>query len=115
MIGGKQSESSSYPYKMQERPRTVRHTHGAARGRRLVRYVGVQGEKFGDTKISGNIYITTEYPSCPYCGAKGFFQCAECGRTTCWNGETETVCEWCGNEAETAAEEKFDSITGGGF
>lgn len=22
-------------------------------------------EKFGDTKISGNIYITTEYPSCP--------------------------------------------------
>ena len=36
-------------------------------------------EKFGDTKISGNIYITTEYPSCPYCGAKGFFQCAECG------------------------------------
>ena len=21
-------------------------------------------EKFGDTKISGNIYITTEYPSC---------------------------------------------------
>ena len=55
-------------------------------------------EKFGDTKISGNIYITTEYPSCP-----------------CWNGETETVCEWCGNQAETAAEEKFDSITGGGF
>ena len=53
--------------------------------------------------------------TCPYCGAKGFFQCAECGRTTCWNGETETVCEWCGNEAETAAEEKFDSITGGGF
>ena len=42
-------------------------------------------------------------------------RCAECGRTTCWNGETETVCEWCGNEAETAAEEKFDSITGGGF
>ena len=38
-------------------------------------------EKFGDTKISGNIYITTEYPSCPYCGAKGFFQCAECGKT----------------------------------
>ena len=72
-------------------------------------------EKFGDTKISGNIYITTEYPSCPYCGAKGFFQCAECGKTTCWNGESTTVCEWCGNEAETAAEEKFDEITGGGF
>ena len=35
--------------------------------------------------------------------------------TTCWNGEAETVCEWCGNSAETAAEEKFDSITGGGF
>ena len=60
--------------------------------------------------------IGSRRPSvCPYCGAKGFFQCAECGRTTCWNGETETVCEWCGNEAETAAEEKFDSITGGGF
>ncbi len=72
-------------------------------------------EKFGDTKISGNIYVTTEYPTCPYCSAKGFFQCADCGKTTCWNGENETVCEWCGNSAETAAEEKFDSITGGGF
>ena len=44
-----------------------------------------------------------------------FFQCADCGKTTCWNGESETICEWCGNSAETAAEEKFDSITGGGF
>ena len=26
-------------------------------------------EKFGDTEISGNVYVTTEYPSCPYCGA----------------------------------------------
>lgn len=72
-------------------------------------------EKFGDTEISGNIYITTEYPSCPYCGAKGFFQCSECGKTTCWDGENETVCEWCGNAAETSAEESFEGISGGGF
>ena len=72
-------------------------------------------EKFGETEISGSIYVTTEYPSCPYCGAKGFFQCEDCGKITCWDGENETVCEWCGNSAETAAEEKFDSISGGGF
>ncbi len=72
-------------------------------------------EKFGDTEISGNVYVTKDYPACPYCGAKGFFQCSECGKTTCWNGETETVCEWCGNAAETSAEENFESLTGGGF
>ena len=72
-------------------------------------------EKFGDTEISGNVYITTEYPSCPYCNAKGFFQCSECGKTTCWDGEDETVCKWCGNAAETSAEGSFDALTGGGF
>lgn len=72
-------------------------------------------EKFGDTEICGSVYVTTEYPSCPYCSAKGFFQCSECGRTTCWDGENETVCKWCGNAAETSAEDSFESLTGGGF
>jgi hypothetical protein len=41
-------------------------------------------EKFGDTKISGNIYITTEYPSCPYCGATTTPDASGC-------------CEYCGS------------------
>ena len=76
---------------------------------------GASREGFDKKKVHGSIQYDANYNGCPYCGAKGFFQCAECGKTTCWNGESETVCEWCGNEAETAAEDKFDSITGGGF
>ena len=74
-----------------------------------------QREKFDATEMSGSFYVTKDYPTCPYCGAKGFFQCAECGKLSCWNGESETVCEWCGNSADTAADEKFDKLAGGGY
>lgn len=69
-------------------------------------------ENFDSEPVSGNIYIAPEYPACPYCEAKGFVQCAECGKITCWNGEEETVCEWCGNKENAEAADEL-TLNGG--
>lgn len=59
-------------------------------------------EGYDRTKISGAIATSKDYPGCPYCGAKGFFQCGKCGKITCWNGETTVTCKWCGNTGRTS-------------
>lgn len=54
-----------------------------------------RNEKYGETKITGTIITSDEYPGCPYCGASGFFRCV-CGKLNCWDGVNYTVdCMWC--------------------
>ena len=71
-------------------------------------------EGYEITKVRGNLYHTEEYPGCPYCGAKGFVQCNECQKISCWNGESRLKCEWCGNDMNNmvSATGKFD-VSGG--
>jgi len=71
-------------------------------------------EGYDVTKVQGNMYHTEEYPGCPYCRTKSFVQCNKCGKLTCWNGETEMMCAWCGNNMDNivSATEKFN-LSGG--
>lgn len=54
-------------------------------------------EGYDKQTIQGNLYYTDDYPGCPYCSSYDFVQCGNCGRLTCWNGESLLDCHWCGN------------------
>lgn len=58
-----------------------------------------KSEKYTSTKIIGNIYPDTEYPGCPFCGARTFVVCS-CGKLNCYNGEKSFICQWCGAQGE---------------
>ena len=71
-------------------------------------------EGYEQTNINGIIDFSHIYPGCPHCGSLGFYQCGNCKKITCWNGEkNKDICPHCGNENSFGkATDKFDSITG---
>lgn len=73
-----------------------------------------KSEGYDETKAQGNLYHTEEYPGCPYCGTKGFVQCNQCQKISCWHGETRMTCPWCGNDMDNivSSTEKFN-VSGG--
>ena len=65
-------------------------------------------EGYENSKITGSMLPTPEYPGCPYrCGSTDIAQCS-CGKLFCWRSETNTgsftvgsaVCPWCMQKAE---------------
>ncbi len=69
-------------------------------------------EGYDKGRITGNFSFALNYPGCPYCFNKGFFQCS-CDKINCWNGQTMTVqCSWCGCTGEMAG--SIQSISSGG-
>ena len=73
-----------------------------------------KSEGYDITPVQGNLYHTKDYPGCPYCKAKSFVLCHKCRKLSCWNGEKEVVCAWCGEELKNivTATEKFN-LSGG--
>ena len=53
-------------------------------------------EGYDKGSINGMLYTAEEYPGCPDCGSRSSVRCSTCRRLTCWNGETEMTCQWCG-------------------
>ena len=73
-----------------------------------------KSEGYDLNKIKGNLYHTSTYNGCPYCGSFGFVKCGKCQKLTCYNNETSLTCQWCGNQMTniTAAEDGFE-LSGG--
>ena len=72
-------------------------------------------EGYENVMISGRVDMDTEYPGCPYCGGIGWISCGNCGKLTCYNGESNHfTCAWCGNSGEVQFGETFD-LSGGGY
>lgn len=73
----------------------------------------IKREGFDRNKVSGNIYMSEEYPGCPHCGAKSWFQCGNCKRFVCMRPDQKIVkCPDCGNGGEVVTADNFD-ISGG--
>lgn len=73
-------------------------------------------EGYDTTPIRGNLKNTSGYPGCPYCGTYNFAQCGKCSKLTCYNGEKQLKCGWCGiilKNFETARD-GFE-LSGGAF
>lgn len=76
----------------------------------------MKSEGFDKETIRGEINIDINYPGCPYCGARTFFQCGKCQRIVCMYGDEKVVkCPECGNEGDLAYVDEFDKIEGGKF
>lgn len=72
-------------------------------------------EGYDITEVKGGLNPMEEYPGCPYCGTKGFVQCGRCRKLSCYNGEEQIVCKWCGNlMSNFVTSESFD-VSGGGI
>ncbi|MDR2485468.1 MAG: hypothetical protein LBD55_08740 [Treponema sp.] len=74
-------------------------------------------EGFDKELIKGSMEIDEEYPGCPYCGARGFFQC-ECGKFNCFKGNEQgnkwdVTCNWCGKRLTVVSADSFE-VKGGG-
>ena len=58
-----------------------------------------KNEGYDKSRIRGNLCATSEYPGCPYCRAMSFVVC-DCGKISCWQGERQMKCHWCGTWRE---------------
>ena len=72
-------------------------------------------EGYDSTQTFEGMVSTEEYPGCPYCGGSGFVQCTQCGKLTCWNGETALDCLWCGNRLENMVYADSFQLSGGDY
>jgi hypothetical protein len=71
-------------------------------------------EGYGSVMISGKVDMDSEYPGCPYCETGGWFTCGNCGKMTCYGGEEQVTCAWCGHSGGVRSSDTFD-LTGGGY
>ncbi|MEE0913158.1 MAG: TerY-C metal binding domain-containing protein [Ruminococcus sp.] len=69
-----------------------------------------KNEKYDSSEIKGNLFVTEEYPGCPFCQSMSFVICNKCERITCWNGENVLNCSWCGNVLDNI-QEATDKLT----
>ncbi len=76
-----------------------------------------KNEGYDQAKISGTINLNSEYPGCPHCAAKSFFQCGGCNKIVCYAGKEEKItCPHCGIICEGFVEtDDFNGISGGAF
>lgn len=81
----------------------------------VINDAAASSEGYDKTKITGAISTTKEYPGCPHCGSPGFFQCYHCGKITCWNGEQQVTCKWCGTKSGISNSEGGFNIDGTGY
>lgn len=59
-------------------------------------------EGYDSVTIKGDLDDTEEYPGCPYCGARSWFICHECGgKLSCLDEDYDfsrpVTCAWCGD------------------
>ena len=70
-------------------------------------------EGYSGTKINSILPETPEYPGCPYCGSKGFFYDYNCGKISCYYGETHVTCPWCGGDYDVGPVDRKLDFSGG--
>jgi DNA-directed RNA polymerase subunit RPC12/RpoP len=77
----------------------------------------IKREGFDKVVIKGSMANDPEYPGCPYCGGRGFFQC-DCGRINCFKENEdkekwEVTCNWCGKRLNVVRADTFEMRGGG--
>ena len=72
-----------------------------------------RAEGYDRTTARGSLGCTEGYTGCPYCGTRGFVVCRNCGKFTCWSGETRMKCEWCGCELDNIVDCDDFEVSGG--
>lgn len=70
-------------------------------------------EGYDRTHVHGTVTYDSEFNGCPYCGAKGFYICRQCGKVICYQGQEMVTCPNCGLSSGVKPAETFD-LTGGG-
>jgi len=58
-------------------------------------------EGYDRSELSGTIKVHPSYPGCPHCATRALVRCGDCGKVSCWDGETRLVsCPWCQSQAQ---------------
>lgn len=52
-------------------------------------------EGYTGNQIMSMLPALDEYPGCPYCGTKRTFYDYNCGKLSCYHGESPFTCPWC--------------------
>lgn len=71
-------------------------------------------ERFDTHHVSGAILYDKNFPGCPYCHARDFYICGNCGTVVCWHGQERVTCPSCGNIGSIQMVDSID-LKGGGL
>ena len=73
-------------------------------------------EGYDKNKFHGEVRFSEDYPGCPHCGTKNFYQCGKCKTIICMPDDIgeKATCPCCGYVAGFKTVEKFD-LSGGGY
>ena len=71
-------------------------------------------EGYDEKNVHGTVSIDVDYPGCPYCGAKSFVICGNCGSVICYHGQKCVTCPQCGFSGDVTNIESVD-LKGGSF
>lgn len=61
-----------------------------------------------------NLEQDDEFPGCPFCQSEDLIQCGACSNISCYGGEREFTCPWCGNVGEVTSG-GWNNVAGGGY
>jgi len=70
-------------------------------------------EGYNRSKITGCFSPIANYNGCPFCGAKQFMLCSDCGHLSCYQvGASVAKCYWCGNSGAVSTIDKVTLTSG---
>lgn len=71
-------------------------------------------EGYQNTQIKSFLPAVADYPGCPYCGSTNFFYDCNCGKISCYYGDSTHTCPWCNNTySDLGSMTEKVSFTGG--
>lgn len=71
-------------------------------------------EHFDAHKVRGSIQLDDNFLGCPYCRAKIFYICGNCGSIACYHGQSHVTCPSCGASGEIHSVDSVE-LKGGGY
>lgn len=75
----------------------------------------IQKEHYLETKVTGSLEPTSDYPGCPHCETKEFILCGRCSKLSCYHGQEKFTCNWCGNHSNVRQTTEKLEISGNNF
>lgn len=70
-------------------------------------------EGYDQKHVCGSITFDADFNGCPYCEAKQFYICHNCGKVVCYHNESHIVCPHCNELGDNIATVDTVELSGG--
>lgn len=70
-------------------------------------------EGYDKKHVCGSVTFDADFNGCPYCEAKQFYICHNCGKVVCYHNESYIVCPHCNESADCIGAVDTVELSGG--